>query len=431
MPSLDIKPLKQMVRDMLHVRGFADYRRMRDIVRKADAVVSLIEELLHDGHTPAAAELAEYAVQLGFKAYANMDDSGGGFGDIMQALAALYLRACRQAGEAYPLRGKTLFKLKRLDEWRLFAFADYAPLLSERELNTYRRLAVVEWAKVPARGPADRDNRFSSVDHFNIAEIMKELALHDNDLDAWIAIESRDLTSPYRFLEIAKRLKTADRSDEALDWAERGQAAFPERQDLRLVEFLCAAYQQRDRHADAVQLARDHFRNQPRLDAYKHLKNIAETSGDWPAERRQALQSLDTPNQRDRQILRIDIHLWENDPAAALDAARAGGCNPHQWLRLAGACERDYPQDAADIYRQRLDNIVNRKTNDAYDEGADIINTVRKLMRRTRQTGEFNKWLDEVRVRHKAKRNFMQRLDAVLGRKETENEPEQKNHIRR
>jgi len=422
MPSLEIKPLKQTIRDMLQVRGFADYRRMRDIVRKADAVVSLIEELLHDGHTAIAAELAEYAVQRGFRAYANMDDSGGSFGDIMQSLAALHLQSCRDAGEGYPLRGKTLFKLKRLDEWGLFAFADYAPLLSERELNTYRKLATAEWAKVPARGPADRDNRFTSVDHFDIAEIMKELALHDNDLDAWIAVESRDLTSPYRFLEIAERLKTADRSDEALEWAERGQAAFPARQDLRLVEFLCAEYQQRGRQADAVQLARDHFQNQPRLDAYKYLKNVAETSGDWPAERRQALQSLNTPNQPGRQILLVDIHLWENDPAAALDAVRVGGCNPHQWLKLARACEQDHPQDAADIYRRRLDDIVNRKNNDAYDQGADIVNIVRKLMRRTRQDKEFREWLDEVRTRHKAKRNFMQRLDTVLERKETANE---------
>ena len=69
--------------------------------------------------------------------------------------------------------------------------------------------------------------------------------------------------------------------------------------------------------------------------------------------------------------------------------ARAVGAAQEQWSQLARACERDRPADAAGIYRNRLDDVVNRKINDAYDHGAEIVNTVRAFMQRAKQNMEL------------------------------------------
>lgn len=422
--TLDINQLKEAVRDALAMRGFVDWRRMRDVARRAQSVIDLIEELLRDGHAAAAAPLADYALDRGIAAYENIDDSSGTFGDFLRQLADLHLQACRQAGTEYRLTGKRLFKLMRMDDWGFFRLQDYAPLLDPKERAHYRKLAEQEWAKVPAVTPADgRKRAVAGYEHYGTTAIMEELARYENNLDELVQIKSRDLGTPYRFLDIAELLKQADRADEALAWAERGLKSFPDTQDLRLIEFLAGEYQRRKRYGDAVDVVWNGFRRHPRLEAYKLLHTTAKKAGGWPAQRKRALthvrEMVDSHERGDTvsrigQALLVDIHLWEKDVAAALRQARAGGATQEQWFQLARACEKDRPVDAAGIYRDRLDDIVNRKNNGACDHGAEIVKTVHALMRRAKQTQEFHAWLEKIRVAHKAKRNFMQRLDAAV-----------------
>ena len=56
--------------------------------------------------------------------------------------------------------------------------------------------------------------------------------------------------------------------------------------------------------------------------------------------------------------------------------------------------------------------------NDAYDRAATLLARLRELMLSTDRRGEFVSYVAELRVQHKAKRNFMQRLDRVLAGKE-------------
>ena len=66
-----------------------------------------------------------------------------------------------------------------------------------------------------------------------------------------------------------------------------------------------------------------------------------------------------------------------------------------------------------DIYQAHIDPIVARTNNDAYDEAAELVRTIKKLMERTGKTKEFAAWLGALRTKHKAKRNFMQRLERL------------------
>lgn len=56
---------------------------------------------------------------------------------------------------------------------------------------------------------------------------------------------------------------------------------------------------------------------------------------------------------------------------------------------------------------------MKQANNRAYDQAAALVAKVRDLMRRMKREKEFAVWLEAVRGKHKAKRNFMQRLDAI------------------
>jgi len=423
---IDLKALKETIGKALGVSGFVDYYGMHRLIQRAAPAVDLIAGLLEDDHADTARELSQYALKRGIAAYGRIDDSGGGFGNLLRQVADLHLKACRAAPPEPAAFGKQFFALQMLDDWDLLAFEDYAPFLQDNGLRAFRALAEKEWNKVPARGPKDVEVRMNT-SYYRITSLMETLARQAGDVDALVAIKSRDLTSPYHFLEIAEVLAEAGRRDEALDWAERGHKAFPARPDSRLVEFLAAEYGRRGRHDEAIALAWEAFTHQPTLASYQHLKTCADRARAWNTWRAKALTWLREDflksQKRDRSrwswapgghSLLVEIFLWEGDSNSALTEAKAGGCTESLWFDLAKTREKDHPQDAVAIYQARLDGIVQQGNNRAYDEAAALVGRIRELMRRTKQKNEFAAWIGGVRARHKAKRNFMQRLDKIM-----------------
>jgi hypothetical protein len=110
-----------------------------------------------------------------------------------------------------------------------FGAADtYAAVLGEKGLATYRRLAEAEWARVPPLD-AGGDDRDKYGRRFRITHIMETLARRTGDVEAVVAVKKRDLSLPYAYLQIAETYRDAGRHDAALEWAERGMKAFPQR----------------------------------------------------------------------------------------------------------------------------------------------------------------------------------------------------------
>ena len=101
----------------------------------------------------------------------------------------------------------------------------------------------------------------------------------------------------------------------------------------------------------------------------------------------------------------------------ALTAARTHGCTQHLWLQLAKALEADTPEEAVRIYQAQIDSVVTRGDKAAYFEAAQLIARLCKLMHATKREQEYTTWLAGVRLRHKAKRNFIQELDRLAAQK--------------
>ncbi len=418
--------LKATVGQVLSVSGYIDCRHVRQYVERAYATVDLIAGLLRDGRADMARELAHYALKRGIAAYEQMDDSGDEFGSLLREVAGLHLKACQAAPPESAAFGKELFALLMLDGWGLVEFSDYAPCLGEAALKAFRMLAEKEWGKVPAQGPADKEAA-SPISCYRITSIMEALARESGDIDALVVVNSRRLHASYDYLKIAEILIEAGRHDEALEWAQAGHAAFPNRRDSRLVDFLADEYARLDRHEDALRLAWDLFRREPSLMAYKRLAKSAERAMAWDAWRAKALgwvrEDLLKAARRDHErrfrghsghSLLVEIFLWEGDSEAALAEARAGGCAEELWLSLTAAREERDPGGAAEIYRERLDRVVDGKKNSAYDHAASLVAKIQGLMQRVSQEAEFVAWLQSVRAAHKAKRNFLERLDKVV-----------------
>ncbi|HUP70779.1 MAG TPA: hypothetical protein VM142_13330 [Acidimicrobiales bacterium] len=95
---------------------------------------------------------------------------------------------------------------------------------------------------------------------------MEKLAVHAGDVDGRVSVMARDLSHAYDFLQIAEVLADAGRSDDALEWAQRGLIAFvddPHGPDSRLDDFVLGAYLVQGRHDEVVELVWERFEKRP------------------------------------------------------------------------------------------------------------------------------------------------------------------------
>jgi uncharacterized Zn finger protein len=425
--GLDLATYRRAIDDAVEPDGFIDYRSAYDYARGIEEAIDSVEELLKEGHPAEVIELAEHALKAVEKAMGSVDDSDGYMGGILERLQDLHHKACKKTKPDPEALAKRLFQWELRTDYDTFhgAAETYADVLGKKGLTVYRTLAEAEWVKVPALGPG-RDDPEKYGKRFRITHIMETLARQTGDVEAVVAVMKRDLSLAYHYLQIAETYKRARQHDLALEWAERGVKAFPERTDSRLREFLAGEYHRHKRHDEAMALIWTEFTESPNLEHYRNLKAHAERLGQWEPWREKALEYLrerigraKTESQKDRWAWYrkadhselVQIFLWEKDVEAAWREAQEGGCSNDLWLELAAKRDKDHPEDALPIYQRQIEPMLDRKSNEAYAETINLLQKVRELMVRLERKEEFANYLAKVRAAHKPKRNFMKLLD--------------------
>jgi uncharacterized Zn finger protein len=395
-----------------------------EYARGIQNIVGAIEELLSEGFAPEVIELSEYALASveGAMTY----DVEGTIGDVLEALEGLHHKACKQAKPDQEALAKRLFEWELGGDYDTFfdAVNTYADVLGERGLAEYRRLADKEWADVPALGP-DREDRPRYYGKREIlADIMQTLAYRTGDVEALVAIKSKDLSNSFAYLEIAQIYKQQGDDEKALEWAEEGAWVFPGGGHPDLRRFLADEYHDRGRHEEAMDLIWKEFAGRLRLDGYQELKAHADRAGAWEIWRSKALDSVRKDIAREKKELPqsylsfpadhsklVEILLWEGNVEDAWREAKEGGCSDLLWLDLAARREGDHPEDSISVYQERIEPLVNQTNNKAYRRAYELLLKVRTLMRRLDRQAEFDEYVELLRLEYKRKRNFMKLLD--------------------
>ena len=419
------KAFRRAIDGATHIHGFVDWREVGTFASNIDQVVDSLAELLKPDTAAMLVELTEYAIERVENSLEQVDDSNGEIGDIVYRLGELHLKACTMARPDPAGLAERLFRFETTLPFGLCSFdaATYRAALGKEGLRRYRELAEAAWRKLKPRDAKDSYDAHRS----RITRIMERLAEASGDVEELVAIKSRDLSSSYCYLDIAEIWVKAKQPDKALEWAERGLKAFPERPDNRLRDFLVAAYLKRKRNDEALQLTWIQFEERPVLEYYKKLRDVAGKLGLWPEQRNRALARVAEVIAREANTtsrwkpkpsvpntsLRVEIALWENDLDAAWESIHEGICDRSLLIALAGKLESSRPDGAISLYRRVVPPIVEQTNNTAYEEAIKLIRKVGGLMKAQNQSRPFGDYLAELRVQFKPKRNFIKLLDGV------------------
>jgi SWIM zinc finger len=234
---------RQAVTDATRISDYVEYGEMRDWAANVKGVLKRVDELFERGHPLLVLRLLDHFFDRMEKALQDVDDSDGHGGGLVALASDLHLKACRAAKpEPFGL-ARELFRRETEWDWSdCFhdASGTYRALLGNAGLAEYRRLAEEAWAGIkPLHGGARRmrDDQFAL--RYRLQFILEDLAARDGDIGGMIAIRARDLSSAYRYLQVAKLCADHGRTAEALKWADEGLWQFEDEPDKRLVAFAC------------------------------------------------------------------------------------------------------------------------------------------------------------------------------------------------
>lgn len=173
---------------------------------------------------------------------------------------------------------------------------------------------------------------------------------------------------------------------EDLIWERAGRS-----DDRRLAAWLKERAKEKGDWETAVGHAEDVFWSRPNASDYKQLKQIAEKAGDWPERREKILGKLRREGKHD---LLTQLHLMDGDVAAALEEVKQA--KTHSWgirrdlqMEVAGAAEESHPQQALDLYQQRIKTLIAQRGRDNYATAARFLQRVKAIYQ---QLGEEEKW---------------------------------------
>jgi len=425
-PASTIKAFRAAIDRAVDTGEYVDWRETSTYATGLDNIADSLAELLQQGQAAALVELAEYAITRVEAACEYVDDSNGGeMTTMLERLGELHHEACLAARPDPVALAERLFKFEMTADFDAFhnSLRRYAKVLGKEGSARYKQLAAVEWCKIePLTQEAERGG-YDGL-RWRITRIMLNIAEISGDVEALVAVKSRDLSSALRYLDIAEIYRTHRKRDQALEWAERGVKAFPNKPDDRLRDFLAEEYLRRKRNDEAMQLIWTQFTERPDLTHYQKLHQFADKPGLWPTFRQQALKQLDqlitgqagkrqTPYYLSNAAVLVEIYLWEKNAEAAWEAASRGAISDNLWLKLAAAREEDHPGDAVPIYRRLIETAVEQTNNTAYAEAIKLVKKLKPLLARLDNPADFRQYLALLRAKFKAKRNFIKLLDTL------------------
>ncbi|TPM19965.1 acyltransferase [Mesorhizobium sp. B2-3-5] len=383
---------------------YIDYRQAPRWQARIDATLDAVADLASGPRAEIALRLVEHAMDRIEQASGSIDDSDGILGALHFRAGEIHLAAAHMVRPDPVALARDLFKRETKSDFDTFAGGSitYADILGGTGLAEYKRLAMVAWEDL--RSMPDPTHFTIEFQLDQLTGILDSFAERDGDVEARIALRLNDLSSPWRYLELARLCLSQGRETQALQYAEEGLWLFEDRQpDEALLFFAVKLLENAGRKADAEAHLERAFGKAPSLELYKQIGS----SAGRPAAAR-ALASLEAglasaKNRRDHADLLVNILIYEKKFDAAWSAARRPGVSEYTREALVEACETKFPNEAIEFYAAQIEQLA---VAGLYAEAVKRIARMAKL----RSPAEQADFVADVKLRHRRKRSFMKLL---------------------
>ncbi len=201
------------------------------------------------------------------------------------------------------------------------------------------------------------------------------------------------------------------------------------------------------------------FFNHPSLESYKNLEKAAEAAGEWTTVKEAAIAFLQKGVRPDvkaktgkGKAVGSDINLWplpspeisieygasrlqqfpDVSPLIGISIYEKDTNEVLRWYEIAKktpflansfdtqvaeAVKNSHPDESLKIWWKLAENQINLVKTSAYEVAAMYLRQMRDVYQKTGRVGEWTTLIAGIRAKHKAKRNLMQILDGMMGKR--------------
>ncbi len=358
---------------------------------KVGAVLDTLQRMLDAGSRADLAPLARRTVDDISEVLEQSGDHAGDLVDRLDRAVELYARACAARPPDPEKLADWILEVEFDGPGRpVIDLAEFATALGKPGL---KRIKSTVDDVLAANGPGHRRD---------VAERLREqLAEVLGDVDELVAILSAKPPRVDVSLKIVRVLRAAGRHSEAIAHAARAlthdkqpPAPEPESETSR-----------RRREFDA----------KPDRETFAALREAATADGKWTVQRRDALACL-----RERAAGGVEpadelvrVLLDDGRPDEAWRACVRFGASAELKLELAEQRAAEHPAETIPVFREHVDELIERKDPQAYQEAARRLKLLRTLHKRAETPDEFTAYLAALVENHRRKTRLITEIRAA------------------
>ncbi|MEV6827758.1 hypothetical protein [Amycolatopsis sp. NPDC051102] len=357
---------------------------------KVGAVLDTLQRMLDAGSRADLAPLARRTVDDISQVLEQTGDYTGDLADRLDRAVELYARACTARPPDPEKLADWILEVEFDGPGRpVIDLAEFAAALGEPGL---RRIKSTVDDVLAANGPGYRRD---------VAERLREqLAEVLGDVDELVAILSAKPPRVDVSLKIVRVLRAAGRHSEAIAHAARA---------------LTHDKNPPPEPADETSRRRKEFDAKPGQETFAALREAATADGKWTVQRRDALACL---RQRAAEGIEqadelVRVLLDDGRPDEAWRACVRFGASPELKLELAEQRAAEHPAETIPVLREHVDELIERKDPQAYQEAARRLKLLRTLHKRAGTTDEFTAYLGVLVENHRRKTRLITEIRAA------------------
>ncbi len=347
---------------------------------KIGAVLDTLQRMLDAGSRADLAPLARRTVDDISEVLEQAGDHTGDLGERLDRAVELYARACA-ARPPDPEKLAAWIVEVEFDGpgWPVIDLADFATALGERGLKLIKT-AVDD---VLAANVAGHRREVAERLREQLAEVL-------GDVDELVAILSAKPPRVDVSLKIVRVLRAAGRHSEAIAHAAR--ALTHDKQPPPQPE-----------PEDETSRRRKEFDARPDRETFAALREAAQAAGKWTAQRRDALARLRELAADGGADELVRVLLDDGRPDEAWRACVRFEASPELKLELAELRAAEHPAETIPVFREHVDELIERKDPQAYQEAARRLKLLRGLHKRAETADEFTAYLAALVETHRRK----------------------------
>ncbi len=420
--KIDLAEFRRQIRSALSGQGFVEYGEVPTYTHSLEMVAQSLKEMARRGHPREAAELLESLINGCEKRLDYLDDSDGIFSDFIRSLFKEWGQLLAQVHDL-DQKGLALRVLERLETDEYGLAQEIVPALAQalgkQGLDELKTLIRPRYEEERGKDTAKVKGTLFSINHSLLVyrEALKDIANAQGDVDGYIALCKDGALHPSDCLEMARRLRKANRQPEALTMAEQGlglRQGYDGLATFGLLELRIQLLVEMGQGEQALSAAWDYFREHPSTSSLDLLLSHVPEK-ELQSAREEALSYVLTLGSLSSAI---SICLREQEMPKLVRALHA---RQEELLRLdypilaplAKELEAGFPDLAIVVYRRLALDILEEKRSRAYHHAIAYLRRVKKLFAGSGRTAEWKKLSEEIKAGHGRKHSFMRLFERL------------------